>query len=195
MSNTNSIVRSPDLMNADTSAILVVDVQEKLLAAIPNHSSIVWNIHRLLRGAKTLGVLAAATEQYPEKLGSTSPQLAGFFEDIPAKLKFSCGGCPEVFHQFRDAGIDTVLVAGIESHVCILQTVYDLLSEGFRVHLAVDAVGSRFQTDREIALRRMESSGVVLTTTETALFEWCEIAGTPEFKAISKIVREVEPTT
>ncbi|MFT5527743.1 MAG: nicotinamidase-related amidase [Pirellulaceae bacterium] len=193
MTTTDSIVRSPELMSSDTSAILVVDVQDKLLAAIPNHKMIVWNISRLLRGAKTLGVLTTATEQYPEKLGGTTAELAGFIETIPPKLKFSCGACPEIFHKFRDGGIDSILVAGIETHVCVLQTVYDLLSEGFRVQIPVDASGSRFDVDRDTAIRRMESSGVVLTTTETALFEWCEVAGTPEFKSISQIVRESAP--
>lgn len=82
------------------------------------------------------------------------------------------------------------MVAGIESHVCVLQTVLDLLSQGFRVFVAADAVGSRKPLDREIALQRMASSGAVITTTESVLFEWCERAGTPEFKEISRLVRD-----
>jgi nicotinamidase-related amidase len=83
-----------------------------------------------------------------------------------------------------------VLVAGIEAHVCVQQTVLDLLAEGFRVYVAADAIGSRHAIDLDIALRRLEASGAVLTTTEAALFEWCEVAGTPEFKQISALVRE-----
>jgi isochorismate hydrolase len=85
------------------------------------------------------------------------------------------------------------LVAGIEAHVCVQQTVLDLMTDGFRVYLAVDAVGARFEIDRTIALRRMESSGATLTTTEAALFEWCDASGTSEFKQISALVREAPP--
>jgi nicotinamidase-related amidase len=86
-----------------------------------------------------------------------------------------------------------ILVCGIEAHVCVQQSVLDLLTDGYRVYVAADAVGSRFACDREIALRRMESAGATLTTTEAALFEWCDVAGTPEFKQISTLVRETAP--
>lgn len=114
-------------------------------------------------------------------------------DDIPSKLSFSCEGCPEAFQKLIDKGIRKILVAGIEAHVCVQQTVLDLLSDGWRVYVAVDAVGSRNAIDRETALRRLDSSGAVLTTTEAALFEWCEIAGTPQFKEISRLVRETCP--
>jgi nicotinamidase-related amidase len=86
-----------------------------------------------------------------------------------------------------------VLVSGIETHVCVQQTVFDLLAEGFRVYLAVDALGTRHASDHDTALRRMDSAGATLTTTEAALFEWCQVAGTPEFKQISQLVREAAP--
>ena len=91
---------------------------------------------------------------------------------------------------FRDRGIGKILLAGIEAHVCVQQTALDLLADGYRVYLAVDAIGARHEIDYAIALRRLESSGATLTTTEAALFEWCEAAGTPEFKQISALVRE-----
>lgn len=182
--------RSPELMSRTDSALLVVDVQEKLIPLIAQHERIVWNIGRLLDGAKILGVRAAATEQYPRGLGSTTKELADRLGDVPEKLTFSCGGCPEVFEALRDAGIFKILVVGIEAHVCIQQTVLDLLADGFRVYLAVDAIGSRHEIDYETALRRMDSAGATLTTTEAALFEWCDAAGTPEFKQISALVRE-----
>jgi nicotinamidase-related amidase len=87
-----------------------------------------------------------------------------------------------------------VLLAGIETHVCIQQTALDLLAAGYQVYLAADAVAARHAIDHEIALRRMESSGVVLTTTEAAIFEWCEQAGTPEFRRISQLAKEAPPT-
>jgi nicotinamidase-related amidase len=181
------------MMSRDDTALLVVDVQEKLLPYIENQDRLVWNIRRLIDGARLLDVAIGATEQYPQGLGPTVAPLAERLEEIPAKLTFSCGGCAEVFERFRDAGRHKILVTGIECHVCVQQTVLDLLSGGFRVYLAVDAVGSRFPLDYETALRRMDSAGATLTTTEAALFEWCDAAGTDEFRQISKLVRETPP--
>jgi nicotinamidase-related amidase len=190
-----SLVRSPELMNRDDSALLVVDVQTKLLPLIPGSDRVVWNIRRLIDGAKILGVSLAATEQYPQGLGPTTPELAQRLTAIPAKTAFSCGECGEIFADWRDRGIWKILVCGIETHVCVSQTVHDLLGEGFRVYVAADAVAARGKLDHEIALRRMDSSGATLTTTEAALFEWCQRAGSPEFKQISQLVRETPPGT
>jgi hypothetical protein len=161
---------------------------------IAGEPRITWNIRRLLDGAKILGVPAVATEQYPQGLGGTLPllreRIAG---DIPEKLHFSCGACGELFASLADQNIHKLLLCGIEAHVCVQQTALDLIAAGFRVYLAVDAIGARGEIDKEIALRRMESSGATLTTTESALFEWCEKSGTPQFKAISQLVREQPP--
>jgi nicotinamidase-related amidase len=193
MSETTSLLRSPELMNRDDSALLVVDMQAKLLPFIPGSGKLIWNIRRLIDGAKVLGVHVAATEQYPQGLGPTTPELSQHFGTIPAKLAFSCGECGEIFTGWRDRGIWKILVCGIETHVCVGQTVHDLLGEGFRVYVAVDAVGARGAIDHEVALRRMDSSGATLTTTEAALFEWCGRAGSPEFKQISQLVKEAAP--
>lgn len=185
--------RSPELMNRDDAALLVVDMQAKLLPLIAGSSRVVWNVRRLIDGAKILGVPVAATEQYPQGLGPTTPELAERLGPIPAKLAFSCCECGELFARWRDEGRWKVLVCGIETHVCVGQTVHDLLAEGFRVYVAADAVAARGAIDHEIALRRMDSAGATLTTTEAALFEWCAAAGTPEFKQISQLVREQPP--
>ncbi|MEZ6114785.1 MAG: hydrolase, partial [Pirellulaceae bacterium] len=189
MNETRRLARSPQLMSRDDSALLVVDVQEKLIPLIPGHERLVWNIRRLIDGAAVLGVAVAGTEQYPRGLGHTIAELRDRLGELPEKLLFSCGGCPELFERWRDAGIYKILLCGIESHVCVQQTAFDLLGEGFQVYLAVDAVGARFSIDHQTALRRMETAGASLTTTESALFEWCEAAGTPEFKQISALVR------
>jgi nicotinamidase-related amidase len=182
--------RSPELMSASDTALLVVDVQGKLVSLIPGHERIVWNIRRLLDGAKLLGVPAAATEQYPQGLGPTVAELAERLDAIPAKLHFSGGECAGIFQDWNQRGLFKVLVVGIEAHVCVQQTVFDLLAAGRRVYLAVDAIGSRYDVDYQTALRRMDSAGATLTTTEAALFEWCEVSGTPQFKEISRLVRE-----
>jgi nicotinamidase-related amidase len=193
MSTSPPPVRSPALMNRDDSALLVVDVQGKLVTLIPGHERMIWNIRRLVDGAKILGVPAAATEQYPQGLGPTTAELASRLSPIPAKIAFSSLECSQIFTDWRDRGIWKILVCGIETHVCVGQTVHDLLGEGFQVYVAVDAVGARHSLDHEIALRRMDSAGATLTTTEAALFEWCERAGSPEFKQISQLVRESPP--
>ena len=187
--------RSSELMSPRDTGLVVVDVQEKLICHVPDHARIVWNIRRLLDAAKILGVEVAATEQYPRGLGPTSSELAERLGEIPAKLTFSCAGCPEIFEKFADLGIFKLLIVGIETHVCVQQTIFDVLANGFRAYLCVDAVGSRFERDGQVALRRMESAGASLTTTEAVLFEWCEIAGSPEFKKISSLVREQPPET
>jgi nicotinamidase-related amidase len=180
-------------MSRHDSALLVVDVQDKLISLIPGHQRIVWNIRRLIDGAKVLGVTVAATEQYPKGLGPTTAELADRLDEIPSKQTFSCGGCPDIFAGFQQQGIHKILVVGIEAHVCVQQTTLDLLAEGFSVYLCVDAVGSRFSIDYETALRRMDSAGATITTIESALFEWCDEAGTPEFKQISALVQEKVP--
>ena len=195
MSDPNSIPRSPELMSRDDTALLVVDMQQRLLPSIHDHLRLAWNVRRLIDGARILDLPIAGTEQYPQGLGPTVAELAERLDPLPAKLTFSCAGCPGVFTAFHDAQRHKVMVVGIETHVCVQQTVLDLLSESFSVYVAVDAVGSRHQIDHATALRRMESSGATLTTTEAALFEWCEVAGTPEFKQISSLVRETPPTS
>lgn len=198
MNEMTPLPRSPELMSRHDTALLVVDVQEKLIGFVEGHRRIVWSIRRLIDGAKILGLPTAATEQYPKGLGRTIHELAErlprpLWQPLPEKVAFSCGACGDIFRQWREQGLFRVLVCGIEAHVCVQQTVFDLLAEGLRVYVAADAVGSRYRVDYDFALRRMESAGAVLTTTEAALFEWCEAAGTPEFKQISGLVREAVP--
>jgi nicotinamidase-related amidase len=188
-----ALPRSPELMNREDTALLVVDVQEKFLAVIPGSTRLRWNIRRLLDAAAVLNVPAAATEQYPEKLGPTAPELLQRLGSAPGKLAFSACECGEIFERWKEDGRYRVLVCGIETHVCILQTALDLVSAGFEPYLAVDAVAARHAVDHDTALRRMETAGVVLTTSETAMFEWCRAAGTPEFKQISALVKEQPP--
>ncbi len=185
--------RSPELMSRDDTALLVIDVQGKLIKLVPGFRRLVWNIRRLIDGAELLGVAKAATEQYPQGLGPTVPELAERFVGMSSKVTFSCGSCGEVFADFERRGIQRVLLTGIEAHVCVQQTALDLLAAGYRVYLAVDALGSRYEIDYQTALRRMESAGATLTTTEAALFEWCQQAATPEFKQLSRLIQETPP--
>jgi nicotinamidase-related amidase len=189
-----SFTRSPDLMTPEDTVLLVVDVQEKLVPLIAGAPRILWNLRRLLDGAEATGVKALATEQYPQGLGPTVSELAGRLGSIPSKAAFSCCGCEPFMACLAESGASKVLVSGIEAHVCVQQTVLDLLANGYRVFVPVDAVGSRYKIDYETGLRRMESAGATLTTTESALFEWCQVSGTPTFKKISALVREQPPS-
>ncbi|RCS44711.1 hydrolase [Bremerella cremea] len=181
-------IHNPLLMTPLNTALLVIDMQEKLLPAIEKSATILWNTRRLLDGAAVLEVPILGTEQYPKGLGATVPELAERMGTLPEKLEFS--SCPCLADQLATLARPKILLAGIEAHVCVQQTALDLVAMGYDVLLAVDAVGSRFRQDKRIALRRMEANGVTLTTTEAVLFEWCRVAGTPQFKQVSQLVRE-----
>lgn len=186
--------RSPELMNPGETILVVIDLQERLLPVIPAQSQVLWNVERLVEGVAALGMSIVATEQYPEKLGPTvSPIRERLSRPAVAKLAFSCAGCEELFEGLLDQGIHRLLLCGIETHVCVLQSAYDLISQGFSVTLASDAVGARYDNDHRWALRRLESAGVVVTTTEAALFELCTRAGTSQFKQISQLAKETPP--
>lgn len=190
----DSLPRSPELMNVADTALLVVDVQERIVRVMPQAERLVWNIRRLVDGAKILGVTIDATEQAPDKLGPTVPQLAERLPSAKSKLAFSCCTRGDLTAPWGDVGVHRVLLCGVETHVCIQQTALDLLAGGFRVYVAVDAIASRHDIDHETALRRMESSGVTLTTCEAALMEWAVTAGTPEFKQLSALAKEPAPS-
>ncbi len=182
---------SPELLSRGASRLLIVDMQQKLLPHIGSADLCLAHCHRLVRGASILEVPVIATEQYPQGLGPTNVELGALVTSPVEKVRFSAaqalgwtsGNDPEPER-------DQIVVAGIEAHVCVLQTVLDLLSGGFRVFVVADAIGSRHPFDLEIALRRMADSGAVLTTTESVLFEWCGVAGTPEFRQISALIKE-----
>ena len=187
------LFRSPLLLDRRQSCLLVIDVQEKLLPLIDRAAVVQWNISRLLKGAGVLKVRVAATEQYPAGLGATVAPLREYFAEISEKRMFSGRECHELFADLLDRSLRQIVVAGIETHVCVLQTALDLVSAGFDVFAPADAVGSRTPLDHETALARMAQSGVTVTTTESVLFEWCETSAAAEFKQISQLVRRTSP--
>jgi len=181
-------------MSSQDTALLVIDVQGKLVGLIQNHRRLVWNIRRLLDAAKLFGVHTMATEQYPKGLGATTAELASRLGDVASKTRFSCGCCPDIFADLPMKGIRKILLVGIETHVCVQQTALDLLTAGFEVYLAVDALGTRNPVDHRIGIRRMELAGAYLTTVESAMFEWCEDSKSEQFKAMSQLIQEQPPT-
>lgn len=189
--------RSPDLLNASESLLLLVDMQERLVPTVLKSSEITRKCEILARGAAIFGVPLVVTEQYPKGLGQTVPELAQILKTVgrtdprPEKLRFSAAeatGWPPAAE--RDDSRHHVVIAGIETHICVLQTALDLLAIGYRVFICVDAVSSRSSTDHEIALTRLRDSGAIVTTTESVLFEWCETAGGEQFKQIRDLVIE-----
>ncbi len=177
-------------MSAADTAVLVIDVQEKLIGKIFDHAALVRNIQFLLDAAKLVGVPAQATEQYPRGLGPTVPELARYFPERPEKVAFSSCAIPAVVENLHRGARPKVVLAGIETHVCVLNTALDLLAHDFRVYLAVDALGARYRIDHDVALRRLEQAGAILTTAEGCVFEWLGGSKHPQFKAVSQLVQE-----
>lgn len=170
----------------------MVDLQEKLLARMSDRERVVAQSARLLQAARLLGIPHFATEQYPEGLGPSVPEIAELVKDRPSKTTFHCCTVPQLLEQLYGQNVRHVTVCGIETHVCVAQTALELLRLGFRVQVPADAIASRHKVDRDFALRRLERAGVVLSTTEAVLFEWVERSDRPEFKAISAMVKSFE---
>jgi nicotinamidase-related amidase len=192
----------PTQMSTSDTALLVIDVQEKLMPKIRSAAAVELNIAFLLDAAALLGVPAEATEQYPKGLGSTVAKIRQLLlgdkqSAIPDKVAFSSCAVPEVVERFRREARTRIVLAGIESHVCVLHTALDLLALRFRVYVAVDAIGSRYALDHEVALRRMEQAGCIPITSEMCVFEWLGGSHHPQFKAVSQLVqsrmKSVEP--
>ena len=181
----------PRLLDRNDTALLVIDVQQRIDGVMADQS------HRprlavLVDACTALGVPVVATEQYPKGLGATVDDLAARLPDAAiVKETFSCAREPEAQQAIQATGRRQVIVTGIEAHVCVLQTVIDLLDDGFEVHVPHDAVNSRRPSDKHWALHRMSSAGAVITATESALFELLERCGTDEFRAVSKLVKQL----
>ena len=178
------------IFSSDTVA-LVIDIQEKLFPHINNHDRLLSNCKVLLSGLNVLDIPIVATEQYPKGLGSTINDISGLIKNFSPieKLSFSCCGEKKFLNALQGHGKRNILIFGIETHVCVLQTVMDLIERGYHPVIIEDCVSSRKPSDRETALKRMAREGVIITTYESILFELCEVAGTDQFKQISKLVK------
>lgn len=176
------------LIDKEISAVLLVDVQEKLVPFILDNEKLVERCDWILRLAKAMSVPFMICEQYPKGLGATVASLCHFKESnhLVEKVRFSAAreaSCKQFLEQAKKK---QVILMGIEAHVCVLQTALELKKDGFDVFVVVDAIGSRSILDKDIALRRMASEGVHLVTSEMVFFEWIRVAGTESFKTLSK---------
>ncbi|KAA0893573.1 hydrolase [Oryzomonas rubra] len=186
-------VKDRFFLERDKAALVVIDVQEKLCLAMDDKilHKLTRNIAILLETAQELGIPALITEQYVKGLGATLPELkekagdAGYFE----KMAFSCCGSADFMERLTSTGRTQVIITGMETHVCVLQTVIELRDAGFEVHVVRDAVMSRSKRNWQIAAEAMTLTGAVPTSTESVLFQLLKVAGTEEFKKLSKLVR------
>jgi nicotinamidase-related amidase len=179
------------MLSSEKTVLLVVDVQEKLARVMADRESLVVNLQKLIKGVKVLGIPVLLTEQYPQGLGATIPEVITLLPEIKplAKMSFSCCDDVNFLEKLKSLKRKQVLVAGIEAHVCVYQTASALLSTGYEVQVVVDCVSSRTPANKKIAIHKMRDMGVSITSTEIALFELLKTAENKNFKDISLVVK------
>lgn len=179
------------LLDKTDCALIIIDIQERLAAVMKQKEPVINNSLHLVEISKLLGIPIVVTEQYPKGLGQTIEEIR---KALPVyqpleKLTFSCCEEPAFLNEIKKLSKKTLILAGMETHVCVLQTCTGLLKEGFHVHLVKDAVCSRAKENWKTGIEFMRDAGAVITCTETVLFQLLKIAGTEEFKAISKRIK------
>lgn len=179
------------LLEARRSALLIVDMQERLLPAMDGGEPALANAARLMEAAGRLGVPMLVSEQYPKGLGPTVPPLAALAPTgtVAEKLHFSCLADPGWRGRFERLDRRQAVLAGVEAHVCVLQTALGLKAAGYEPAVVADATASRRPESKAMAFDRLRQNGVEVVTTEMVLFEWLGQAGTAEFKALSGLIR------
>ncbi|MSO89588.1 MAG: hydrolase [Rhodospirillaceae bacterium] len=179
------------LMHAASSGLLLIDMQEKLVPTVANAEGTVKNAGILLRAAARLGLPILASEQYPKGLGHTVEPLRALLPAgaVVEKVHFSCTDTPEFNRRLSGWHRDRIVVAGVEAHICVLQTAIGLREQGYRCFVVGDASSSRAPANAALAFDRMRGNGIDVVSTEMVLFEWLHRSGTPEFKEMSPLIR------
>ena len=177
--------------NKENTVGLVIDMQEKLLPHMYNNEEVKNNSIKIIKGLKALDIPIIFTQQYTKGLGETIPEISEIVEEFSyiEKSAFSCYREKNFLDTLNSIGKKNVVIVGIESHVCVLQTALDLTDNNFNPIIVTNAIGSRKPEDKEVSIWRMRNSGSTMTTYESILFELCKKAGTDEFKSISKLVK------
>lgn len=173
------------------SVLVVVDVQDKLLHTIYEWREVLANTIKMVKFAQALNVPVLVTEQYPQGLGQTNQALMELISDkaILEKTVFSCFGSEGFVKKLDEVGAKTLVITGIETHICVNQTTLDALARGLSVHIIADAVGSRAAFNKELGLGKMRQAGAVISSAEMALYEWLVRSDTKEFKTILPLVK------
>ncbi|EHL32088.1 isochorismatase family protein [Legionella drancourtii] len=176
------------LLNKDESILLLIDVQEKLTPAVLDSNAFIAHCEWMLKLAKKMRVPILVSEQYPKGLGPTLESLRVYFnQDVCVdKVHFSCMSDTHYVQRLKQFHKQQLVLIGIEAHVCVLQTALEMKEQGFDVFVVVDAVSSRGEQNLKYGLKRMKQEGIHLVTSEMVFFEWLRMAGTPEFKELSK---------
>ena len=182
-------VNTSEKISPKVNALIIVDIQEKIINPVFNKDSITKNIKKLIDAYQILEENIFVSEQNPLKLGKTIPELLpkGGFNKIE-KMEFSLANTSEFLKELKNKKITNLIICGIETHICIQQTVLDCLQKGLEVILVSDAMSSRNRVDHQIALQRMIQKGAIITTTESIIFELCKTAERKEFKDIRNII-------
>lgn len=190
--NEGAYVMSKDAVISRTDAIVVlIDMQERLACAMARRDAVVGASALLARVALALDVPLLVTRQYPRGLGETAPEIveaAGDHESVD-KVAFDCLRESAFRQRLEASGRRQVVLTGMEAHICVTQTALSLVAEGYEVHVAADAVCSRRDADRDVALERLRHAGVVVTTAESVIYEALGEAGTPEFRTVLELVK------
>ncbi|MBI5074123.1 MAG: hydrolase [Nitrospirae bacterium] len=179
------------MLKKDDSLLVIVDIQERLAVAMTEKERVVANTLHLIESARLLGVPLLITEQYPRGLGPTVPEVRNAVQSYAPieKITFSCCGEKFFMEAVQETEKKQIILVGMETHVCVLQTCIDLLREGYDVHVVSDAICSRTKQNYKTALEYMRDAGAVITCTETVLFQLLVKAGTEEFKTLSKRIK------
>ncbi|HEY9772464.1 MAG TPA: hydrolase [Planktothrix sp.] len=185
------MTRHSSILERDQAVLLIIDVQESFRKYLPEFGNLTRNISILVEAAKILQLPVVVTEQYPQGLGNTVSEIAACLGDhqVFGKQCFSCCGDDDFTGALRNLGRHQIIVSGIEAHVCVNQTVHDLLLAGYQPHLVTDAISARSPKNKEIAIQKMTASGAVPSCVEMALFEMCVTSGTATFKAVQRLVK------
>ena len=185
------VKRHPLLAMPENTGLVVVDVQERFAPTIPGFDGMVKNIAALIKGFQEFNLPIVLTEQYPKGLGRTVGEIAECFQlpDVVEKMTFSSLQTPMFVDRLTGLGFKDFVVCGIEAHICVHQTVFDMLCNGYRVWVPWDATGSREPRNRDLAMGRMEKAGAIPTSTEMHLFEMAQRAGTDSFKKIQSWIK------
>lgn len=176
------------LITPDKSCLLVIDIQEKLVPAIDEKEKLIKNSKWLIEIANILKVPIMTSEQYPQGIGHTIDELKTILPDdnYMEKIHFSCMAEPACHSKIKGSGFEQIVIIGMESHVCVLQSAIQLKQQGFDVYIVADCVSSRSLEDKAYALERMRGCGIHIVTREMVAFEWMQKSGTESFKQISK---------
>ena len=184
-------MRHPSLLRKDDTLLVIVDIQTKLLNVIFEKERLISNCSKLIRSAQLLEIPLVMTEQYPQGMGPTDSAILDLLPEIKVitKMSFSCCGVGDFDQKIKSFGKKQIMIMGIESHICVLQTVHDLLHQGYFVYVPYDAVSSRKEGDYRNALDRMRQAGAVIGSVESAIFEMMKTAEISVFRQISKIIK------